>query len=80
MRRTSPPRTHRSDALNEAVEILKVATGYSREVKYAGECGGDVNHSLADISQAKERLGYVTLVQFRQGIERTVGCYKSIAK
>jgi UDP-glucose 4-epimerase len=66
--------------LNEAVEILKEATGYGGEVKYAGERGGDVKHSLADISQAKERFGYEPLVQFREGLERTVGWYKSIAK
>jgi hypothetical protein len=65
--------------LNEAVEILKGATGYAGEVKYAGERGGDVKHSLADISLAKERLGYELLVQFREGIERTVDWYKGIA-
>ena len=67
-------------SLNEAVEILKGATGYAGEVKYAGERGGDVKHSLADIRQAKECLGYEPLVQFREGLERTVAWYKSIAK
>ena len=65
--------------LNQAVEILKEATGYGGEVKYAEQRGGDVKHSLADINQAKEQFGYEPLVQFREGLERTVDWYKSIA-
>jgi UDP-glucose 4-epimerase len=65
--------------LNEAVEILRRATGYSGEVRYANERGGDVRHSLADISRAKECFGYEPLVEFREGIERTVAWYKTVA-
>jgi UDP-glucose 4-epimerase len=65
--------------LNEAVEILKGATGYWGS-RYARERAGDVKHSLADIRQAKECLGYEPLVQFREGVERTVAWYKNIAK
>lgn len=65
--------------LNQAVEILKEATDYGGEVKYAEQRGGDVKHSLADISQAKEQFGYEPLVQFREGLERTVDWYKSIS-
>jgi UDP-glucose 4-epimerase len=66
-------------SLNETVEILKAATGYSGEVKYAPERGGDVKHSLADIRRAKECLGYEPVVHFREGLERTVAWFKSIA-
>ncbi len=62
--------------LNHAVEILRETTGYNGEVKYSEERGGDVKHSLADISQARESFGYDPLVQFREGIERTVAWYK----
>jgi UDP-glucose 4-epimerase len=65
--------------LNQAVEILRHATGYSGEVRYANERGGDVRHSLADISRAKESFNYQPLVEFREGIERTVAWYKSVA-
>jgi UDP-glucose 4-epimerase len=65
--------------LNEAVEILRHATGYSGEVRYANERGGDVRHSLADISRARECFNYQPLVEFREGIERTVDWYKSVA-
>jgi len=64
--------------LNEAARMLKEATGYDGEVKYAAERGGDVKHSLADISMAKKHLGYEPLVQFKEGLDRTVAWYKSI--
>jgi len=66
--------------LNQAVELLRQATGYSGEVRYGKERGGDVKHSLADISLAKEYLGYEPLVGFAEGIERTVAWYKTIAQ
>ena len=42
--------------LNQTVEILRRATGYTGEVRYAAERSGDVKHSLADISRAKNLL------------------------
>jgi UDP-glucose 4-epimerase len=66
--------------LNQAVEILRRATGYTGEVRYAAERSGDVKHSLADIRQAKECFDYEPLVGFREGIERTVAWYKSVAE
>ncbi len=65
-------------SLNQTVEILKTATGYAGEVKYAPERGGDVKHSLAAIGRAKECLGYEPVVQFREGLERTVAWYRSM--
>jgi UDP-glucose 4-epimerase len=64
--------------LNQAGEVLRQATGYSGKILYAPERGGDVKHSLADISRAKECFGYEPLIDFREGIERTVTWYKSI--
>ena len=66
--------------LNQTVEILRRATGYAGEVRYAAERSGDVKHSLADISRAKECLGYEPLVDFSEGIERTVAWYKTAAE
>jgi UDP-glucose 4-epimerase len=65
--------------LNETVEILREITGYSGEVRYAEERGGDVKHSLADIRLARECFGYEPLVHFREGLERTVDWYKTVA-
>ena len=33
---------------------------------------GDVKHSMADISQAEQKLGYSTLVNFKEGLARTI--------
>jgi UDP-glucose 4-epimerase len=66
--------------LNQTVEILRRATGYTGEVRYAAERSGDVKHSLADISRAKESFGYEPLVDFNEGIERTVAWYKAAAE
>ena len=66
--------------LNQTVEILRRATGYTGEVRYAAERSGDVKHSLADISRAKESFGYEPLVDFNEGIERTVAWYKVAAE
>jgi UDP-glucose 4-epimerase len=65
--------------LNQAVEMLRHATGYCGEVRYAADRSGDVKHSLADISRAKECFGYEPLVDFPEGIERTVAWYKTVA-
>ncbi len=37
---------------------------------------GDVRHSRADISKARERLGYTPTVDFREGLARTLAWYK----
>jgi UDP-glucose 4-epimerase len=63
--------------LNEVVEILRDLTGYSGTVEYGPERAGDVKHSLADISLAKECLGYEPVVDFREGLKRTVEWYRS---
>jgi UDP-N-acetylglucosamine/UDP-N-acetylgalactosamine 4-epimerase len=36
---------------------------------------GDVRHSLADVSKARERLGYVPAVSVAEGLERALGWY-----
>ena len=66
--------------LNHAVEILRHATGYNGPVRYSAERGGDVRHSLADITLAKKSFGYEPLVSFGDGIELTVAWYKSITR
>jgi len=64
-------------SLNEMVEIMKEIIGKTNPkvkeigVLYGPERPGDVKHSLADISKAKELLGYEVEVGFREGMERT---------
>src|SRR5580698_4342051 len=63
--------------LNQAFEILSELTGYKGKPNYAEPRSGDIRHSLADISRARELLGYVPLVDFREGIRRTAEWYKT---
>lgn len=63
--------------LNQTVEILRGITGYTGKVTYADERKGDIKHSLADISAAKDALGYQPAVGFEEGLKRTVKWYRS---
>jgi UDP-glucose 4-epimerase len=65
--------------LNRAFEILSELTGYKGKPNYAEPRSGDIRHSLADIGRARELLGYVPLVDFREGIRRTAEWYKTTA-
>jgi nucleoside-diphosphate-sugar epimerase len=67
-----------SVTLNETVNILRNITSYSGEVNYAAERSGDVKHSLADITLARECLGYTPRVHFREGLQRTVAWHKTM--
>lgn len=41
-------------------------------VTHAPERPGDVKHTLADVSRAKQELGYAPIVDFWEGLERTI--------
>jgi len=69
--------TGRRITLNETFSALKPLTGYKGEVHYAPERAGDIKHSLADITQAQRHLGYKVLVNFEDGLRRTVEWYKN---
>lgn len=63
--------------LNQTIELLKPLTGYAGNVNYAAERTGDIKHSLADITRAREKLGYEPRVDFQEGLRRTVDWYRS---
>jgi UDP-glucose 4-epimerase len=62
--------------LNETFGILRELTGYSGEPTYAAARAGDIRDSLADIHLAGELLGYAPIVDFREGLRRTVEWYR----
>jgi UDP-glucose 4-epimerase len=66
--------------LNQTFEILCELTGYSGKPAYAESRAGDIKDSLADISLARELLGYEPVVDFREGLRRTVEWYRTGAK
>lgn len=65
--------------LNETFELLRGLTGYKGIPKYDNQRSGDIRDSLADISLAKELIGYTPLVDFSEGLRRTVNWYKALA-
>lgn len=65
--------------LLQLVDYLNEALGTDFRAVLADERAGDVKHSLADISVAREVLDYTVRVDVRQGIERTVAWYRGSA-
>ncbi len=63
--------------LNETFRILCELTGYSGEPAYSAPRAGDVRDSLADVRLCGELLGYKPVVDFREGLRRTVEWYRS---
>lgn len=68
--------TGRRVTLNETFKVLQELTGYKGQPKYGPNREGDVKHSLADISKAEAGLGYKPLVDFEEGLRRTVEWYR----
>jgi UDP-glucose 4-epimerase len=69
--------TGRRVTLNETFKLLQPLTSYSGSATYAAERGGDIKHSLADISAAGQHLGYKPKVNFEDGLRKTVDWYRS---
>lgn len=62
--------------LNDTFRILRELTGYKGEPAYGPARAGDIHDSLADIRLAGELLGYQPVVDFREGLKRTVQWYR----
>ena len=65
--------------LNETFRILRELTGYKGEPAYEAPRSGDIRDSVADIRKAGELLGYSPIVDFREGLWRTVEWYRMSA-
>jgi nucleoside-diphosphate-sugar epimerase len=63
-------------SLNEVLHELGKITGKTLEVKYDPPRDGDIRDSQADISQAREFLGYAPQVTFEDGLARTFEWYR----
>ena len=72
--------TGRRVTLSETFHLLQGLTGYAGNPIYGPERGGDIKHSLADISKAESRLAYKPNVDFEEGLRRTVDWYRSQSK
>src|SRR5260370_3459223 len=69
--------TGRPVTLNEQFKLLQGLTSYSGTPIYVEERGGDIKHSLADISLVEKHLGYKPKVSFEDGLKRTVDWYRN---
>jgi UDP-glucose 4-epimerase len=65
--------------LNHTYSVLQKLIGFEKRPAYGPQRTGDIKHSLADISLAKQHLGYLPLVNFEQGLAQTVAWYKEQA-
>jgi nucleoside-diphosphate-sugar epimerase len=63
-------------SLNETFRLLAGIIGYDGKPQYAAARAGDVKHSLADTSRAREAMRYQATVGFEEGLRRTVEWYK----
>jgi UDP-glucose 4-epimerase len=65
--------------LNETFAILSELTRYSGKPAYEPQRTGDIRDSLADDALAERLLGYRPIVDFREGLRRTVEWYRTAA-
>jgi UDP-glucose 4-epimerase len=66
----------RQTTINDVLRALQEAMGETAEPEHCDERQGDVRHSLADISRAREAIGFEPQVAFEEGVCRTVEWYR----
>jgi nucleoside-diphosphate-sugar epimerase len=64
--------------LNQLLAELKDLTGNPKvTAEYKEPRVGDVRHSLADVTAARQLLGYESIVDLRDGLQRTIDWWKT---
>lgn len=63
--------------LNQTISLLNKILNRNVTPHHGPPREGDVRHSHADISQARQILGYEPLVQFEEGLRKTVDWYRA---
>jgi nucleoside-diphosphate-sugar epimerase len=64
-------------SLNEVVDLLSKISGHRMDAKHDPPREGDIRDSQADITQARNLLGYNPQVDFEEGLRRTFDWYKT---
>jgi nucleoside-diphosphate-sugar epimerase len=67
-------------SLNDVIELLSKISGARMEAKHDPPRDGDIRDSQADITQARDYLGYDPQVDFEEGLRRTFEWYKTTAQ
>ena len=66
-------------SLNQTLEILRGLSAKKLPAKYEPAREGDIRDSQADITAARELLGYEPTVRFEEGLERTYEWYREVS-
>jgi nucleoside-diphosphate-sugar epimerase len=66
--------------LNRLLATLARQLGRKVRPRYLPARAGDVRHSLADVTRARQKLGYRPLVDFETGLRETVAWYRAAAR
>jgi nucleoside-diphosphate-sugar epimerase len=66
--------------LNQIIALLNEFTQQNLPTQFGPPRAGDVLHSHADISRARELLGYAPSVDVREGLRRTLEWYEGQRK
>jgi nucleoside-diphosphate-sugar epimerase len=66
-------------SLLDVIRLLESIVGRTLERRHTPSRGGDVPHTLADVSKAKRLMGYAPLVAFAEGFRRTVEYFRALA-
>ena len=64
-------------SLNDLLKTMRELLGVQAEAVYREARAGDVRDSQADITRAQHLIGYVPLVDLRDGLERTLTWYRA---
>jgi nucleoside-diphosphate-sugar epimerase len=64
-------------SLNALFETMRRIVGVELQPVYAEARTGDVRDSQADISKARNLLGYEPTVSFEEGLRRTIEWYRT---
>lgn len=67
-------------SVNEVAHELEKIAAVSIDAKRTPSREGDVRHSLADISKARERLGFAPRISLREGLERTLEYWRATTR
>ena len=67
---------HRT-TLNQILDQLRDLLGCDIQADYGPPRAGDVKHSLADVSLAKETIGYEPQIFFEEGLARAIDWYQA---
>ncbi len=62
--------------VNEIIGMINEMVGKNVKPVYAPARAGDVKHSLADITAARELIGFEPVVLFRDGLEKAITWYR----